>query len=41
MIDRKELEKLINRLDNGIDKFIVVGLFYGLNGGSTKKRTTT
>ena len=37
MIDRKELQELVNKLDNGIDKFIVAGLFYGLNGGSTNK----
>lgn len=37
MIDKKELQELVERLDNGIDKFIVAGLFYGLNGGSTNK----
>lgn len=31
MIDKKELKVMLNRLENGIDKFILAGLFYGLN----------
>lgn len=37
MIDKRELKNLVERLDNGVDKFIVAGLFYGLNGSSSKK----
>lgn len=37
MIDKRELKNLVERLENGVDKFIVVGLFYGLNGSSSKK----
>ncbi|MDU5111184.1 MAG: hypothetical protein E6248_12100 [Clostridium sp.] len=32
MIDRKELKQIVDRLENGIDKFILAGFFYGLNG---------
>lgn len=32
IITKRNLEKMINRLENGIDKFILVGFFYGLNG---------
>lgn len=37
MLEKKELQELVEKLDNGIDKFMVAGLFYGLNGGSTNK----
>lgn len=33
IITKKQLEELINKLENGIDKFILAGFFYGLNGG--------
>ena len=32
IITKQELEKMIGRLENGIDKFILAGFFYGLNG---------
>ncbi|MDB2115671.1 hypothetical protein [Clostridium paraputrificum] len=32
IVTKKNLEEMINRLDNGIDKFILAGFFYGLNG---------
>lgn len=32
IITKKKLEEMINKLDNGIDKFILAGFFYGLNG---------
>lgn len=32
IITKKNLEEMINRLENGIDKFILAGFFYGLNG---------
>lgn len=37
MIDRKELKVMLDRLENGIDKFILVGFFYGLNGDAAYK----
>lgn len=37
MIDRKELKVMLDRLENGIDKFILVGFFYGLNGDAGYK----
>ena len=30
-MNKKELKNILNKLDNGVDKFIVAGLFYGLN----------
>lgn len=32
IITKKELKNLVGKLDNGIDKFILAGFFYGLNG---------
>lgn len=32
IITKKKLEELVGKLENGIDKFILVGFFYGLNG---------
>lgn len=32
IITKKKLEEMINKLENGIDKFILAGFFYGLNG---------
>lgn len=37
IITKKDLELIINKLDNGIDKFILAGFFYGLNGSSSYK----
>lgn len=34
IITKKELEEIINKLENGIDKFIIAGFYYGLNGAS-------
>lgn len=38
MMDKKELKKLIDRLDNGVDKFIIAGLFYGLNDSDNREQ---
>lgn len=32
IITKQKLEEMINKLENGIDKFILAGFFYGLNG---------
>lgn len=32
IITKKKIEEMVSRLENGIDKFILVGFFYGLNG---------
>lgn len=37
IITKKELEEIINKLENEIDKFIIVGFYYGLNGSSNYK----
>ena len=37
LITKKELEELVNKLDNGIDKFILLGFYYGLNGSASYK----
>lgn len=37
LITKKELEELVNKLDNGIDKFILLGFYYGLNGSAGYK----
>lgn len=37
IITKKELEEIINKLENGIDKFIIAGFYYGLNGSSNYK----
>lgn len=37
LIKKKELEELVNKLDNGIDKFILLGFYYGLNGSASYK----
>lgn len=31
MITKQELKKMIDKLDNGIDKFIIAGVYYGIN----------
>lgn len=38
MIDRKELKVMLDRLDNGVDKFILAGLFYGLNDSDNREQ---
>lgn len=37
IITKKELEEIMNKLENGIDKFILAGFYYGLNGSSNYK----
>lgn len=37
IITKKELEEIMNKLENGIDKFILAGFYYGLNGASGYK----
>lgn len=37
IITKKELEEIMNKLENGIDKFIIAGFYYGLNGSSNYK----
>lgn len=37
IIAKKELEEIMNKLENGIDKFILAGFYYGLNGASGYK----
>lgn len=37
IITKKELKELTSRLENGIDKFILAGFFYGLNGEASYK----
>ena len=37
-ITKTDLEKMLNRLDNGIDKFIVAGVFYGLNSSDCREQ---
>lgn len=37
IITKKELEEIMNKLENGIDKFILAGFYYGLNGNSNYK----
>lgn len=32
LISKKDLTEMISKLENGIDKFILAGFFYGLNG---------
>ncbi|MDM0528466.1 hypothetical protein QTH49_13475 [Clostridium perfringens] len=38
MITKLELKKMIDKLDNGIDKFIVAGIFYGLNSSDYREQ---
>ena len=32
IVTKKKLTEMIGKLENGIDKFILAGFFYGLNG---------
>lgn len=38
MITKIELKNLLNKLDNAVDKFIVAGLFYGLNESDNREQ---
>lgn len=38
IINKDELKMMINKLENGIDKFIVASLFYGLNSNDYKEQ---
>lgn len=38
VIDKKELKLMLDRLDNGVDKFILAGLFYGLNDSDNREQ---
>ena len=38
MITKIELRNLLNKLDNAVDKFIVAGLFYGLNESDNREQ---
>lgn len=38
MLNKKELKEMLNKLDNGVDKFILAGLFYGLNDSDNREQ---
>lgn len=38
MLNKKELKMMLDRLDNGVDKFILAGLFYGLNDSDNREQ---
>lgn len=38
MITKNELKNLLNKLDNAVDRFIVAGLFYGLNESDNREQ---